>query len=74
MIRPAPGIIAIDDDQKDLEKLTEGINRYGAACLPFHFTGDTENISSCPHVRVIFADLHLNETGPGDGNKHISVP
>ena len=74
MIRPAPRIITIDDNQKDLDELTEGINRYGAACLPFHFTGDTKNISSCPHVRVIFADLHLNETGSGGNNtQHFST-
>lgn len=74
MIRPAPRIIAIDDAQEDLNRLTEGINRYGAACLPFHFTGDTGNISSCPHVRVIFADLHLNETGAGsDNTQHFST-
>ncbi len=74
MIRPAPRIITIDDNQEDLDELTEGINRYGAACLPFHFTGDTENISSCPHARVIFADLHLNETGPGgDSAQHFST-
>ena len=74
MIRPAPRVIAIDDSQEDLDKLTQGINRYGAACLPFHFTGDTEDLHPCPHVRVIFADLHLNETGAGSDNKqHFSV-
>jgi len=56
---PAPRIIAIDDEQEHLEGLAQGLNRYGAACLPVHFTGETETIPSCPDVRVIFADLHL---------------
>ena len=63
MILSLPRIIAIDDAQKDLDGLTRGLNQLGLACLPFHFTGDTEDIRPCPHVRVIFADLHLNESG-----------
>ena len=56
---PAPRIIAIDNERNHLEALTRGLNRYGAACLPIHFTGDTTGIPPCPCVRVIFADLHL---------------
>ena len=74
MIQPAPRIIVIDDEKEDLHKLTEGINRYGAACLPFHYPDDTEHIRPCPHVRVIFADLHLDETGAsGNDKKHFGV-
>ena len=72
MIRPAARIIAIDDEQKDLDKLTEGINRYGAVCLPFHYPDNAEHIRPCPNVRVIFADLHLTGAG-GDDEKHFSV-
>ena len=60
---PPPRIIAIDDEPEHLEGLTKGLNRYGAACLPIHFTGDAAGIPMCPHVRVMFADLHLN-AGP----------
>lgn len=75
MIRTAaPRIIAIDDAQEDLDKLTEGINRYGAPCLPFRYPDDTDDIRPCPNVRVIFADLHLDETGAsGKSEKHFSV-
>ena len=72
MIRPAPRIIAIDDEQEDLNKLTKGVNRYGAVCLPFHYPDDAEHIRPCPNVRVIFADLHLTGAG-GDDEKHFSV-
>lgn len=74
MIRPAPRIIAIDDEQEDLDGLAKGLNQMGLACLSFHFTGDTEGIRSCPHVRVIFADLHLNEGSAGsDNTQHFSL-
>lgn len=56
---PAPRVIAIDDEPKHLEGLAQGLNQYGAACLPVHFTGETA-ISPCSQVRVIFADLHLS--------------
>ncbi len=74
MIRPAPRIIAIDDEQEDLDGLVKGLNQMGLACLSLHFTGDTEGIRSCPHVRVIFADLHLNEGSAGsDNTQHFSL-
>ena len=74
MILSTPRIIAIDDEQRDLDGLTSGLNQLGLACLPFRFTGDTEDIQPCPHVRVIFADLHLNESGAGsDQTKHFSL-
>ena len=69
MMLPAPRIIAIDDNPQDLAGITKGLNQYGAACLPIHFTGESGNIESYPHVRVIFADLHLIEGGAG--NDHI---
>ena len=65
---PPPRIIAIDDELEHLEDLTRGLNRYGSACLPIHFTGDAANIPACPHVRVVFADLHLN---PGPQGEHV---
>ena len=51
-----------------------GLIRWGLACLSFHFTGDREGIRSCPHVRVIFADLHLNEGSAGtEDAQHFSL-
>ena len=62
---PSPRIIAIDDEPQHLDGLAQSLNQYGAACLPVHFTGET-NIAPCPHVRVIFADLHLSGGPPGN--------
>lgn len=56
---PPPRVIAIDDEPNHLLGLTEGLNRYGAACSPIRFTGDMDSVQPCPHVRVIFADLNL---------------
>jgi hypothetical protein len=71
---PAPRIVAIDDNSNDLRGLADGLNRYGAACLQVLFTGEESTINSCPHVRVIFADLHLNESGPSEEHeKHFAT-
>ena len=73
MMLPAPRIIAIDDEPEHLEGLTRGLNRYGAACLPIHFTGELAAIPSCPCVRVIFADLHLTVGPPGKHDQHFAT-
>ena len=73
MTLPAPRVVAIDDEPEHLEGLTRGLNRYGAACLPIHFTGDPATIPACPHVRVIFADLHLGGSPPGDHAQDFST-
>ena len=73
MMLPAPRIVAVDDEPEHLEGLTQGLNRYGTACLPIHFTGDVAAIPACPHVRVIFADLHLGGTPPGDHAQDFST-
>ncbi len=70
---PAPRVIVIDDESEHLVGLTQGLNRCGAACLPIHFTGETETIPLCPHVRVIFADLHLSGGTPGDHIRDFST-
>lgn len=70
----APRIIAIDDEPDHLRGLAEGLNQYGAACLQIHFTGDVAGLKACPHVRLIFADLHLNQGAGGDDHaRHFGV-
>ena len=69
MMLTAPRIIAIDDERSHLEGLTKSLNQYGVACLQIHFTGDTERVKPCPHVRVIFADLHLGAGLPASDYK-----
>lgn len=74
MMLPSPRIIAIDDEPKHLDGLAKSLNQYGAACLRIHFTGDITAIKACPHVRVIFADLHLQESGAAsDHAQHFGL-
>ena len=73
MILTAPRIIAIDDDQNHLDGLARALNQYGVACLQFHFTGDPTDIKPCPHVRVIFADLHLGKGPVSDHSRDFGI-
>lgn len=73
MMLPTPRVIAIDNESRHLVGLTKGLNQCGAACLPIHFPDETENIPQCPHIRVIFADLHLTEGPATDHNKDFST-
>ena len=72
---PTPRVIAIDDDVKHLEKLIQGLNQHGTACLPIHFTKEIEieAIPPCPYVRVIFADLHLNDGSLSDHKQDFNT-
>lgn len=71
---PAPRVIVIDDEPRHLDGLADGLTRYGAACLKVYFTGETAPLKPCPHVRVIFADLHLTNGGAGeDDAMHYAV-
>lgn len=70
---PAPRVVVIDDKLNHLDGLARGLNRYGTACLPIHYTGKMAAIPACPHVRVIFSDLHLGEGPPGDHAQDFSV-
>lgn len=72
MLSP-PGVIAIDDQQDHLTGLANGLNRHGVACLQIHFTGDPGGIKPCPHVRIIFADLHLGTGTPSDHHTDFST-
>jgi len=72
MILPGPRVIAVDDDLTHLRGLAEGLNRSGTACLQVHFTGDLTWVKKSPHVRIIFADLHLAEgLASEDQTKHF---
>lgn len=71
---PSPRVIVVDDDPLHLKGLADGLNRWGAACLQILFEGDLAEQKPSPHVRVIFADLHLNEGSTGEDHKrHFAV-
>lgn len=66
-------MIAIDDEQDDLNALTDALNSYGAACLPIHFSGDDAVVPPCPAVRVIFFDLNLLPGHTEDPKQQFSL-
>ncbi len=69
-----PRIIVVDDEPKHLKGLVDGLHQYGTSCLPIHFTGSLDGIKKCPTLRLIFADLHLNEGGAGgEYERHFST-
>jgi hypothetical protein len=61
----SPRLVVIDNDAKHLRGLGDCLARWGAACLQILFTGEPDG-TVCPDMRVIFADLHLNEGGGTD--------
>ena len=70
-----PRIVAFDNEDKDLDALVRGINRAGATCLGFLYTGDLDGMGviPCPHVRCIFFDLNMVDgTTPTDFKQHYS--
>lgn len=69
----APRVLAIDDDQRHLDVLAKALSQFGVACLHFHFTGDTTDIKPCPHVRVIFVDLHLGKGPASDHSRDFGI-
>lgn len=73
MIFPRPRILAIDDNADDLSKLVNALNSAGISCLPIQFTAEQPN-PECPHVRVIFVDLHLIPgPGPDEDQRHYAA-
>lgn len=73
MIFVPPRVIAVDDDRNHLEGLAKALNQCGVACLQLHFTGDPTDIKPCPHVRVIFADLHLGKGPVSDHSRDFGI-
>ena len=69
---PTPRVVVIDDEIDHLDGLTRELNRSGVSCLPIHFDGSGEDVPSCPHVRVIFADLHLGQGTPTEHTTNFS--
>lgn len=69
---PTPRVVVIDDEIDHLDGLTRELNRSGVSCLPIRFDGSGENVWPCPHVRVIFADLHLGQGTPTEHTTNFS--
>lgn len=72
----SPRIVAFDNEKKDLDALVQGINRAGATCLGFQYTGkvDDMGVGPCPYVRVVFFDLNiLDAAASADFSQNYSI-
>lgn len=58
-------VVAVDDDPKYLQQITDALKASGIPCMPVIFPGEAAefDVSKVPHVRLVFSDLHLIENG-----------
>ncbi|WP_160297872.1 hypothetical protein [Pseudomonas nitroreducens] len=69
---PSPRIIAIDDEDVELNALVNSLNSSGYACLAVKY--DAEGVAcNAGDARVIFFDLHLNGNSNAPRETHFSV-
>ena len=59
MMANSPRVIVVDDALPDLTGLADALDRHGVPCHRIHYTGDPDQITPCPDVRLVIADLHL---------------
>ncbi|WP_420588315.1 hypothetical protein [Bacterioplanoides sp.] len=61
-----PGIVAVDDNPKELEQLKEGLFSAGLSCFPVVYDEvsgiDDVNFEECSGIRVVISDLNLTES------------
>lgn len=69
----SPRIVAIDDDEAHLAGLANGLGRSGAACVQIHYPGDLTGFRTCPDVRIVFADLHLEAGTLSEPEKNFNI-
>ena len=60
-----PGIVAVDDNPKELEQLKEGLFSAGLSCFPVIYDEvsgvEDVNFAECSGIRVVISDLNLTE-------------
>ena len=70
----SPRVVAIDNDPGDLKALVEGLNLSGIECLAVPFPEGVSSLEHCPNLRVLFADLHLEEDSESsDSNRYFAT-
>ncbi|WP_089275319.1 hypothetical protein [Humidesulfovibrio mexicanus] len=56
---PSAKVLAIDDDENDLNNIRDGLHAAGIACVPIHFTLPLPDLAPAQGVRIVFLDLNL---------------
>jgi hypothetical protein len=66
-------VIAIDDQQSDLQGIVKALHRTGVGVLPFHYTGSTSLRKCFPGVRIVFSDISVLASGGQPHQQHAAV-
>jgi len=56
---PSAKVLAIDDQEDDLNDIRDGLHAAGIACMPIHFTLPLPDLAPAQGVRIVFLDLNL---------------
>lgn len=56
---PSAKVLAIDDDENDLNNIRDGLHAAGIACVPIHFALPLPDLAPAQGVRIVFLDLNL---------------
>ena len=56
---PSAKVLAIDDDEGDLNDIRDGLHAAGIACMPIHFRLPMPDLAPAQGVRIVFLDLNL---------------
>ncbi len=72
-ISPPPKVVVVDNDKRHLDGLVNALVNCEVACRPVLYPDDIDEMTSNPHVRILFFDLNLEVGDLGDDmNRHYS--
>ena len=71
LLSPAPKIVVVDNDRRDLDALTGALSQCNVAYRAVLYPNDIVDLKPNSHVRVMFFDFNLREGALGvDVNRH----
>lgn len=74
LLSPAPRVILIDNDPRDLATLADALSQCNVSYRSVLYPDDIETIHPNPHVRILFFDFNLGEGNLGaDIDRHYDV-
>lgn len=66
-------VIAIDDQEKDLQGIVRALHLRGVGVLPFHYQG-SESLKRCgPGVRIVFSDINVAPSAAPPNAQHAAL-
>jgi len=75
MIPQFSRVVAVDDDEDHLQKISWGLGKAGFSAIPFHFDdGKLENAPNkpIPGIRIFFTDIHMVDGAMAQKKTHAS--